>query len=139
MLAPRKGGERVSERTETPSTFPRRKKTTRRISNRSFYASAVSEAEQLQLPEAMKIEGLDQEIALLRVRLSRLAQEDPALLFKGMELLGEDRFVWASDFPHIDAEYGPVAELKENIKSLPESAQRKMLGENAARIYNLPM
>ena len=24
-------------------------------------------------------------------------------------LLGEDRFVWASDFPHIDAEYGPVA------------------------------
>jgi uncharacterized protein len=56
-----------------------------------------------------------------------------------VELLGEDHFVWASDFPHIDAEYGVVAELKENIARLPESAQRKILGENAARIYCLPM
>jgi predicted TIM-barrel fold metal-dependent hydrolase len=56
-----------------------------------------------------------------------------------VELLGEDKFVWASDFPHIDAEYGVVAELKENIARLPESAQRKILGENAARIYCLPM
>jgi len=41
--------------------------------------------------------------------------------------------------PHIDAEYGVVAELKENIVRLPESAQRKILGENAAKIYCLPM
>ena len=55
-----------------------------------------------------------------------------------VELLGEDRFVLASDFPHIDAEYGAVAELKENIKRLPESAQRKILGENATKLYRLP-
>jgi len=41
--------------------------------------------------------------------------------------------------PHIDAEYGVVAELKKNIACLPESAQRKILGENAAKIYCLPM
>ncbi len=54
-----------------------------------------------------------------------------------VELLGEDRFVWASDFPHIDAEYGVLAELRENIGDLPETAQRKILGENAVEIYSL--
>ncbi|MEE9199349.1 MAG: hypothetical protein V3U26_06085 [Dehalococcoidia bacterium] len=78
----------MAERAEPPS--PRHRKTTRRISNKSFYASAVSEAELLRLPEALRIEGLDQEIALLRVRLNQLAQDEPdntALLFKGIELL----------------------------------------------------
>ena len=32
-----------------------------------------------------------------------------------------------------------VFELKENIAYLPESAQRRILGENAAKIYCLPM
>jgi hypothetical protein len=32
-----------------------------------------------------------------------------------------------------------VEELRENIARLPESAQRKLLGENAAKIYCLPM
>jgi DNA-binding transcriptional MocR family regulator len=84
---------------------------------------------------------------------ARLTQEDlaatlgvsrqPVLqalrLLKMVELLGEDKLVWASDFPHIDAEYGVVAELMEHIARLPESAQRKILGENAAKIYCLPM
>ena len=55
------------------------------------------------------------------------------------ELLGEDKLVWASDFPHIDAEYGVVGELKENMAGLSATAQRKILGENAARLYSLPM
>lgn len=56
-----------------------------------------------------------------------------------VKLLGEDKFVWASDFPHSDAEYGAVEELKKNIEGLSDTAQRKILGENAAMIYNLPM
>ena len=55
-----------------------------------------------------------------------------------VELLGEDNFVWASDFPHIDAEYGVVAELKENLAGMSDTAVRKLLGANAANIYNLP-
>ncbi len=54
-----------------------------------------------------------------------------------VELLGEDHFVWASDFPHIDAEYGPVEELKEQLGGLSERARRKILGDNAVKIYNL--
>lgn len=52
-------------------------------------------------------------------------------------LLGAEHFVWASDFPHEDAEYGSVKELKEHIGGLPESAQNKILGENAVKVYNL--
>ena len=55
-----------------------------------------------------------------------------------VELLGEDNFVWASDFPHIDAEYGVVAELMENLSGMSDTAVRKLLGANAANIYNLP-
>ena len=55
-----------------------------------------------------------------------------------VELLGEDKFLWASDYPHLDAHYGVVEELRENIRGLPESAQRKILGENAVGVYGLP-
>lgn len=54
-----------------------------------------------------------------------------------VKLLGAEHFVWASDFPHEDAEYGPVEELKEHIGSLSDSAQNKILGENAVKVYDL--
>jgi len=42
-----------------------------------FYSRAVTEAEKLQLDEASSVEGLDQEIALLRVRLRDLVVNNP--------------------------------------------------------------
>ncbi len=62
----------------------------RKTGAHDFYASAVSEAELLRLDEAQEMQGLDGEIALLRTRLLRLAEnqpEDTALLFRGLELL----------------------------------------------------
>ena len=69
---------------------PRSRRNSRKASEHDFYASAVSEAERLRLDEAQELQGLDSEIALLRTRLLRLAQEQPedtALLFRGLELL----------------------------------------------------
>jgi hypothetical protein len=37
----------------------------------------VSEAERLHLPDARQIEGLDEEIAVMRVRLRRALEERP--------------------------------------------------------------
>ena len=54
-----------------------------------------------------------------------------------MQLLGADRFLWASDYPHSDAEMGTVAQLKRNLADLPDSEFRKVLGENAVRLYGL--
>jgi predicted TIM-barrel fold metal-dependent hydrolase len=54
-----------------------------------------------------------------------------------VEHIGADYFVWASDYPHVDASFGVVREMKERLAPLPEAAQRKVLGENAVRFYNL--
>lgn len=51
--------------------------------------------------------------------------------------LGEDRLLYASDYPHPDAAFpGSVAELRGKT-GLSERAKRKILGENAARFYAL--
>lgn len=55
-----------------------------------FYSSALSRAERMHLSKARAQAGLDEEIALLRVRLHRLAQEHPEqfeLLLKGINSL----------------------------------------------------
>ncbi len=75
---------------EKSTTSTRRRKPRTSVKDGGFYSSVVSEAEQLKLPEAMDMEGLDQEIALLRVRLVQLLREQPdntALIFKGIDLL----------------------------------------------------
>lgn len=52
------------------------------------------------------------------------------------QLIGEERIIWASDYPHFDAETDCVAAITGRT-DLTDSAKRKILGENAARLYNL--
>jgi len=49
----------------------------RKSSLRGFYGRALDEAEKLELEEASHIEGIDEEIALLRVKLRELLAEQP--------------------------------------------------------------
>ena len=61
-----------------------------KLSPEAFYSRALSRAERLRLAEARELQGLDEEIALLRLKLQQLAQEHPErleLLFKGVGLL----------------------------------------------------
>jgi len=62
----------------------------RRPSPRNFYRGALGEAERLDLAQAQDVEGLDDEIALLRVLLRKAIgerPEDTQLLVKGVDLL----------------------------------------------------
>ena len=54
-----------------------------------------------------------------------------------IDLVGADRFIWASDYPHSDAEMNVVTELKKTLSPLSDSDLRKVLGDNAVKIYNL--
>lgn len=57
---------------------------------RGFYHSAVSDIEQQMLAEAREINSLDEEIALLRVKIAALLAKDPdnyALLLKATDTL----------------------------------------------------
>ena len=53
------------------------------------------------------------------------------------ELVGEDRFLWGSDYPHVDSHMNAVSEVYEAIASMSEARQRLVLGENARRLFNL--
>ena len=52
-------------------------KSKRKSSSRGFYGRALDEAEKLELEEASHVEGIDEEIALLRVKLRELLAEQP--------------------------------------------------------------
>jgi len=44
---------------------------------RSFYASVLDSAEAMELEEALDVEGVSDEIALLRVKIQSLLENDP--------------------------------------------------------------
>jgi predicted TIM-barrel fold metal-dependent hydrolase len=67
------------------------------------------------------------------------ADPDETMTAQVVEHIGPDYFVWASDYPHIDSSFGVAKEIKERIEPLPLEAQRKVLGGNAIRFYNLPV
>ena len=57
---------------------------------REFYAQALSEAARPLLPQARELEGLDEEIAVLRVKLQTALTERPedyTLLLRGVDLM----------------------------------------------------
>ncbi len=65
------------------------------------------------------------------------ADPDESITADVVRHVGADYFVWASDYPHIDASMGVVAEMRKRVASLPLEDQRKVLGENAVRFYGL--
>ncbi|MDE0552844.1 MAG: amidohydrolase family protein, partial [Candidatus Poribacteria bacterium] len=65
------------------------------------------------------------------------ADPDESLTSEVIQHMGDDYFVWASDFPHIDADFGTAKEIAEHISPLPLESQKKVLGENALNFYGL--
>lgn len=54
-----------------------------------------------------------------------------------VQVVGEDRVVYASDYPHHDCRFpNSVRDILEH-RELSRSAKRKILGENAGRLYGL--
>jgi len=54
-------------------------------------------------------------------------------------LVGADRIIWASDYPHPDAKFpGVVAELRQATEPLTEAQRARIMGLNSAELYHLP-
>jgi len=54
-----------------------------------------------------------------------------------VELVGVDRFFWASDYPHSEAKPGTMEDLAELCRRLPANARGELLGASAARLYGI--
>jgi predicted TIM-barrel fold metal-dependent hydrolase len=62
-----------------------------------------------------------------------------AIAASTVELAGDDVVVWSSDYPHPDAPFpGAVRRSLEALARLPEASVRRVMGENALRLYGLP-
>jgi predicted TIM-barrel fold metal-dependent hydrolase len=65
------------------------------------------------------------------------ADPDESMLAACVTHVGADHFMWASDYPHVDAHFDVVTELRTQLESLSAEEQAKVLGENAIEFYNL--
>jgi predicted TIM-barrel fold metal-dependent hydrolase len=65
------------------------------------------------------------------------ADPDEKALAKIIEVVGADRFFWASDFPHPDHSEHYIPALKRLVAPLSEGARQQVLRENVARVYKL--
>ncbi len=53
------------------------------------------------------------------------------------DLLGADRFFWASDFPHPDHTGNYLEKLEELAEKLDAVARRRLLGDNVREVYGI--
>ncbi len=65
------------------------------------------------------------------------ADPDERTIAALMPHVGEDKFFWASDYPHPDHPGAYLDELREMVAPMTESGRRGILGENVARAYRL--
>jgi predicted TIM-barrel fold metal-dependent hydrolase len=56
------------------------------------------------------------------------------------KIFGEDRYMWASDFPHSDSTWPHSLEVIErNFEGVPESVKRKIVCDNAVSLYRMEL
>ena len=64
------------------------------------------------------------------------ADPDERTIAGMMQHVGENKFFWASDYPHPDHPGNYLEELAGMVRPMTESGRRGILGENVARAYN---
>src|SRR5882724_1437034 len=65
------------------------------------------------------------------------ADPDERTIAALMPHVGEDKFFWASDYPHPDHPGSYLEELRGLVAPMTESGRRGILGENVSRAYRL--
>ncbi len=65
------------------------------------------------------------------------ADPDEKSLGAMVDLVGSDRFIWASDFPHPDHTADYLQDLERMVEHIPEKKRNDVLGNNLRSLYNL--
>jgi len=64
-------------------------------------------------------------------------EADECLLPAALKLIGDNQIVYASDYPHWDGSYPHSLEELKSREDLSEAQKRKVLADNARRLYRL--
>jgi len=55
-----------------------------------------------------------------------------------VDTVGEDNILFSTDFPHPTCLYpAPLEAIRDGLEGVRDSSRRKILGENAAKLYRL--
>jgi len=58
----------------------------------------------------------------------------------GIDAIGEDRVLWGNDYPHYEGTFPYNLEsLRLTFSNMAETRRRKVLGENAAKLYHFDL
>ena len=58
----------------------------------------------------------------------------------GIDAVGEDNVLWGNDYPHYEGTFPHnLASLRMTFSHMPEARRRKLLGLNAAKLYNFDL
>ena len=73
-------------------------------------------------------------------RQCRATYQSDTVGLKLLDVLGEDNVMWGSDFPHPDGVWPDSQDfLEREVGHLPEATRRKVICENAAKLYGFPL
>jgi predicted TIM-barrel fold metal-dependent hydrolase len=61
------------------------------------------------------------------------AEPDETMIADCDRHIGAEYFIWASDYPHMDASLNVLEDLKKSLASLSEADQDKVLGGSAVK------
>jgi predicted TIM-barrel fold metal-dependent hydrolase len=70
-----------------------------------------------------------------QIHISPFWEEDLGAL---ADLIGEERVLFGSDYPHPEGLANPASYVDE-LSGQPEARVRKIMGENLARLMNVPV
>lgn len=54
-----------------------------------------------------------------------------------LDLVGEERILWGSDFPHVDSCMEAPEQIRASVSGLSDARRRAVLGENARQLFGL--
>ncbi len=66
-------------------------------------------------------------------------QDDPVAMSL-LDFMGEDHALWASDYPHPDSTWPhSQAKIEAQMGHLPDTVKKKLLHDNAVKLYGLEL
>jgi predicted TIM-barrel fold metal-dependent hydrolase len=66
-----------------------------------------------------------------------VAEPEERLIGAMLDLVGEDKILWGSDYPHVDSSLAAPHEIRGAVAGLSPAQQAAVLGENARRVFGL--
>jgi predicted TIM-barrel fold metal-dependent hydrolase len=73
----------------------------------------------------------------LRTNVWYVAEPEERTIGSVLDLVGEDRVLWGSDYPHIDSTLAAPDQIRTSVAALSAERQRAVLGDNAKLVFGL--